>query len=325
MSRPHISLILKHLFFDLMDKRFYFISAIIGILSSALVLVLFSFADKSKPTKAENDAYRSVINGEYRIFAMPLPEQMDFAGEHVPLDRPDVRESLDRELLVNTYWHSNTLLTIKRAYRWFPVIEPILKANEIPDDFKYLAVIESSLSNATSPAGAKGFWQFLEETGRGYGLEISNQVDERYDVEKSTYAACHYLKDAFDKYGSWSMAAASYNMGMAGLQRVTDQQYQSAYWDLLLNEETARYVYRILAVKEIFTHADQYGFVLRPAELYEPLRVNSVRVDKSIPDLAAFAKENGLTYKLLKWYNPWLRDSSLKVPAGKTYEVKIPA
>lgn len=308
-----------------MNKRFYVISALIGILSSVLVLVLFSFADKSKPTKAENDAYRNVINGEYRIFAMPLPEQMDFAAEQVPLERPDVRESLDRELLVNTYWHSNTLLTIKRAYRWFPVIEPILKANEIPDDFKYLAVIESSLSNATSPAGAKGFWQFLEETGRSYGLEISNQVDERYDVEKSTHAACHYLKDAFDKYGSWSMAAASYNMGMAGLQRVTDQQYQSAYWDLLLNEETARYVYRILAVKEIFTHADQYGFVLRPAELYEPLRVNSVRIDKSIPDLAAFAKENGLTYKLLKWYNPWLRDGSLKVPAGKTYEVKIPA
>ncbi|MFM9006742.1 MAG: transglycosylase SLT domain-containing protein, partial [Flavobacteriales bacterium] len=140
-------------------------------------------------TKAENDAYRNVINGEYRIFAMPLPEQMDFACEQVPLDRPDVRESLDRELLVNTYWHSNTLLTIKRAYRWFPVIEPILKSNGIPDDFKYLAVIESSLSNATSPAGAKGFWQFLDETGRSYGLEVSSHLDERYYVEKSTYAA----------------------------------------------------------------------------------------------------------------------------------------
>ncbi|MFM7725272.1 MAG: lytic transglycosylase domain-containing protein, partial [Flavobacteriales bacterium] len=294
-----------------MTNRYYLVSALIGLLSSALVLVLFSFADKNKPTKAENDAYRNVINGEYRIFAMPLPEQMDFAGEQVPLDRPDVRESLDRELLVNTYWHSNTLLTIKRAYRWFPVIEPILKSNGIPDDFKYLAVIESSLSNATSPAGAKGFWQFLDETGRSYGLEVSAQVDERYDVEKSTYAACHFLKDAFDRYGSWSMAAASYNMGMAGLQRATNQQYESTYWDLLLNEETARYVYRILAMKEIFTHADQYGFVLRPAELYEPLRVNSVRVENTIPDLAAFAKEKGLTYKLLKWYNPWLRENSL--------------
>lgn len=308
-----------------MPKRFYLISAAIGIMSSALVLALFAFVNKGKPTKAENDAYRSVINGEYRIFAMPLPEQMDFSGEQVPLDRPDVRESLDRELLVNTYWHSNTLLTIKRAYRWFPIIEPILKANGIPDDFKYLSVIESSLTNATSPAGAKGFWQFMEDTGRSYGLEITGQVDERYDVEKSTYAACHYLKDAFDKYGSWSMAAASYNMGMGGLQRVSSQQYQSAYWDLLLNEETARYVYRILAVKEIFTHADQYGFVLRPAELYEPLRVNAVRVANSIPDLAVFAKENGLTYKLLKWYNPWLRENSLKVTAGKIYEIKIPS
>ncbi|MFM7234786.1 MAG: lytic transglycosylase domain-containing protein [Flavobacteriales bacterium] len=308
-----------------MTNRYYLVSALIGLLSSALVLVLFSFADKNKPTKAENDAYRNVINGEYRIFAMPLPEQMDFAGEQVPLDRPDVRESLDRELLVNTYWHSNTLLTIKRAYRWFPVIEPILKSNGIPDDFKYLAVIESSLSNATSPAGAKGFWQFLDETGRSYGLEVSAQVDERYDVEKSTYAACHFLKDAFDRYGSWSMAAASYNMGMAGLQRATNQQYESTYWDLLLNEETARYVYRILAMKEIFTHADQYGFVLRPAELYEPLRVNSVRVENTIPDLAAFAKEKGLTYKLLKWYNPWLRENSLKVTAGKSYAIKIPS
>lgn len=295
-----------------------------GILSSLLVLALFAFVNKTKPSKAENDAYRSVINGEYRIFAMPLPEQLDFAGEHVPIERPDVRESFDKEFLVNTYWHSNTLLAIKRAYRWFPVIEPILKANEIPDDFKFLAVIESTLSNASSPSGAKGFWQLLEETGKDYGLEISDQVDERYDVEKSTYAACHYLKDAYDMHGSWSMAAASYNMGMGGLQRRAEQQYQRDYWDLMLNEETARYVYRILAMKEIFTHADQYGFVLRPAELYEPLTFKTIPVENSIADLAAFAAENGTTYKLLKWYNPWLRESSLKVAPGKSYTVKIP-
>ena len=148
-----------------MNARVYGIAALVGVISSLIVFALFAFANRSKPSKAENDAYRELINGEYRIFAMPLPEMLDFAGEAVPMDRPDVRESLDRELLVNTYWHSNTLLAIKRARRWFPVIEPILKANEIPDDFKYLAVIESSLSNATSAAGAKGFWQFLEETG----------------------------------------------------------------------------------------------------------------------------------------------------------------
>jgi hypothetical protein len=308
-----------------MNSRVYVIAAGVGLLSSFLALALFAFVNRSKPSKAENDAYREVINGEYRIFAMPLPEELSFAGEPVPMQRPDVRESLDRELLVNTYWHSNTLLAIKRAYRWFPVIEPILKANEIPDDFKYLAVIESALTNASSPAGAKGFWQILEETGKGYGLEINEQVDERYDVEKSTYAACHYLKDAYDIHGSWAMAAASYNMGMGGLQRRADQQYQTSYWDLLLNEETARYVYRILAMKEIFNNADQYGFVLRPAELYEPYRFRIVEVQNSITDLAAFAKEQGTTYKLLKWYNPWLRESYLKVAPGRNYQIKIPA
>jgi len=307
-----------------MNARLYGIAAIVGLLVSLTALALVAFVDRSKPTKSENDAYRHFINGEYRIFAMPLPEKIDFAGEPVPMDRPDVRESLDRELLVNTYWHSNTLLAIKRAYRWFPVIEPILKANEIPDDFKYLAVIESALSNASSPAGAKGFWQILEETGKGYGLEIDEQVDERYDVEKSTYAACHYLKDAYDIHGSWVMAAASYNMGMGGLQRRAGQQYQNTYWDLLLNEETARYVYRILAMKEIFNHADQYGFVLRPAELYDPFQYNSIQVTTSVSDLAAFAKEQGTSYKLLKWYNPWLRENYLKVASGKSYEIKIP-
>jgi len=308
-----------------MNARVYGISAILGLLISLITLVLVAFVNRSKPTKAENEAYRELINGEYRIYAMPLPDKLEFAGETVPIERPDVRESFDRELLVNTYWHSNTLLAIKRAYRWFPVIEPILKANEIPDDFKYLAVIESTLSNASSPAGAKGFWQMLEETGRGYGLQIDEQVDERYDVEKSTYAACHYLKDAFDIHGSWSMAAASYNMGMGGLQKRAGQQYQNTYWDLLLNEETARYVYRILAMKEIFNHADQYGFVIRPAELYEPLNYKTVRVNSSIADLAAFAKEQGISYKLLKWYNPWLRENYLRVAEGVTYDIKVPA
>lgn len=308
-----------------MNARVYGISAILGLLISLITLALVAFVNRSKPTKAENEAYRELINGEYRIYAMPLPDKLEFAGETVPIERPDVRESFDRELLVNTYWHSNTLLAIKRAYRWFPVIEPILKANEIPDDFKYLAVIESALSNASSPAGAKGFWQMLEETGRGYGLQIDEQVDERYDVEKSTYAACHYLKDAFDIHGSWSMAAASYNMGMGGLQKRAGQQYQNTYWDLLLNEETARYVYRILAMKEIFNHADQYGFVIRPAELYEPLNYKTIQVNSSIADLAAFAKEQGISYKLLKWYNPWLRENYLRVAQGATYDIKVPA
>jgi hypothetical protein len=260
-----------------------------------------------------------------KVEAYALPNQIDFAGESTPLNLVDVRERLDREMLVNTNLHSTTTLILKRANRVFPVIEPILKKYGVPDDFKYLAVIESVLSNASSPAGAKGFWQFLEETGKGYGLQIDEQVDERYDVAKSTYAACHYLKDAYDIHGSWSMAAASYNMGMGGLQRRAGQQYQNSYWDLLLNEETGRYVYRILAMKEIFNHADQYGFVIRPAELYEPLNYTTVQVNSSISDLAVFAKEQGISYKILKWYNPWLRESYLKVPPGVTYEIKIPA
>ena len=307
-----------------MNARLIILSAIAVISVSIAVVFLVAFANRLKPTKEENDAYKQLINGEYRIFAMPLPDKIDFAGEVVPLERADIRESFDRELLVNTYWHSNTLLAIKRSYRWFPVIEPILKANEIPDDFKYLAVIESALSNATSPSGAKGFWQFLEETGKEYGLEITEQVDERYDVEKSTQAACHYLKDAYDRYGSWAMAAASFNMGRGGLQRQLGRQNQQVYWDLLLNEETARYVYRILAMKEIFNHADQYGFVMRPAELYEPLSYAVYPVDTAIANLATFASEQGISYKLLKWYNPWLRENYLKVSQGKSYQIKIP-
>jgi len=307
-----------------MNRRVYLIAAFIGLLTSLLVVSLFSFVLKSRPTKEENQSYFDVINGRYRIYALPLPDKLEFAGEMVPFDDADSRERFDRELLVNVYWHSNTLLTIKRAYRWFPVIEPILRANEIPDDFKYLAVIESALTNASSPAGARGFWQFMEDTGIGYGLEISDQVDERYHVEKSTQAACHFLKDAYDRYGSWAMAAASYNMGMGGLQRQVDRQREEAYWDLLLNEETGRYVYRILAIKEIFNHADQYGFVIRPAELYDPYHFQNLSVDSSINDLAIFAKQQGTNYKMLKVYNPWLRENYLRNKERKPYEIKIP-
>lgn len=308
-----------------MQRKVYWIAAGIGLITSIIVVGLFSFVLKSRPSKEENQAYFDVINGRYRIYSLPLPEKMEFAGESVPMDALDSRERFDRELLVNVYWHSNTLLAIKRAYRWFPVIEPILKANEIPDDFKFLAVIESALTQTSSPAGARGFWQFMEDTGVSYGLEINDQVDERYHVEKSTYAACHFLKDAYDRYGSWSMAAASYNMGVGGLQRQVERQGQNNYWDLLLNEETGRYVYRILAMKEIFNHADKYGFVLRPADLYEPYRYRVISVDSTITDLAQFAKQQGTTYKHLKLLNPWLRENYLRNKERRVYEIKIPA
>lgn len=304
-------------------KKVYFLSAAISVGSALIALVLFSFMH-TKPGKEENEQYREVISEKYRIYSLPLPEKMDFAGESVPLEHFDVREKLDRELLVNTYWHSNTLLCIKRAQRWFPVIEPILAANGIPDDFKYLALIESGFVNVVSPAGAAGFWQFLSETGKSYGLEITDQVDERYHVEKSTQAACHYLKDAYDQYGSWSLAAAAYNMGIAGPRRQIERQGENNYWNLLLNDETSRYVFRILAMKEIVNNADKYGFVIRPADLYEPLRFLAVSVDTSITDFATFSKSFEVTYKDLKLFNPWLRESYLRNKDRKVYEIKIP-
>jgi hypothetical protein len=305
-------------------NRIFLIAGGIGLSAGALVIVLNSFFYNGKPTKEENEAYQRQMNEKYRIFSLPLPESLDFAGEAVPMNQEDVREKLDRELLVNTYWHSNTLLCIKRSARWFPVIEPILQANGIPEDFKYLAVIESAFTNVVSPAGASGFWQFIESTGKEFNLEINDQVDERYHVEKATQAACAYLKQAYAKYGSWAMAAASYNMGIGGPIRQMERQQQSTYWDLLLNDETARYVYRILAMKYIMNNADQYGFVMRPSDLYAPYQYQTVTVDSTIDDLALFAKQFNVSYKELKILNPWLRQNYLKNKERKSYSIKIP-
>jgi membrane-bound lytic murein transglycosylase D len=300
-------------------------SATAGAIAAGIVLALYSFMSLGNPGKEANDAYLQHISEKYRIYSLPMPDQLDFAGEKVPLDQWDVREKFDRELLVNTYWHSNTLLAIKRAQRWFPVIEPILKQNSIPDDFKYLALIESGLTQTVSPSGATGFWQFLDGTGKEYGLEVNDEVDERYHIEKSTQAACDYLNKAHQEFGSWSMAAASYNMGTGGLGKQTDRQRRSNYWDLLLNEETSRYVFRILAMKEIVNNADKYGFVIRPADLYEPLTFTTVSVDSTVNDFALFAEQLGISYKTLKLYNPWLRQNYLRNKEKKSYSIKLPA
>lgn len=305
-------------------KRIYLFSGLIGLCAGALVVLFNSFTGLGKPTQEENEQYQKHIAEKYRIFSLPLPEKIDFAGEAVPMHQDDVRERLDRELLVNTYWHSNTLLCMKRAARWFPVVEPILQANGIPDDFKYLAVIESAFTNVVSPAGASGFWQFIESTGKEFNLEINEQVDERYHVEKATQAACNYLKQAYSKYGSWAMAAASYNMGIGGPIRQMERQQQNAYWDLLLNDETGRYVYRILAMKYIMNNADRFGFVVRPSDLYAPYEFTSVNVDTTIQNLAQFAGQFGVSYKELKILNPWLRQSYLKNKERKSYSIKIP-
>lgn len=254
-----------------------------------------------------------------------LPDTIEFAGEPVPLNMTDVRERLDRELQINTYLHSSTLFIMKRAGRWLPAIERILKENNIPEDFKYLPLIESSLLNAVSPAEAVGFWQIVKSAGKLYGLEITNEVDERYDPIKSTYAACRYLKDAHRKFGSWTLAAASYNRGMNGLQKAITNQKVRSYYDLFLNDETSRYVFRILAMKEILEDPAKYGFELSEEELYRPEDVRYVEVRQSIKSLVDFSLQQGTNYKTIKRLNPWLRDEKLKVKPGKTYKVALPA
>lgn len=281
-------------------------------------------ASFSTETQEIDISYQRYFNDNYKIFSLNTPIGITFAGEKVPLEIEDVRESLDRELLVNTYWQSQGLLFHKRANRWFPVIEPILAEQGVPDDFKYLAVIESGLDNVVSPAGATGYWQIMKETGREYGLEINNEVDERYHVEKSTVAACKYLKAAYARYGSWTMAAASYNVGMYGLAKQVDRQKADNYYDLLLNTETGRYLYRTIAIKEILSKPAQYGFHFRPKDLYQPYETYDVTVDTAVSDFADFAFQNGINYKILKILNPWLRDTYITNPKAKAYAIKLP-
>ena len=261
---------------------------------------------------------------DYNVYAIPLPEAMDFAGERVPLEDPDVRERMDRELLVNTYWQSNGLLIIKRAAKYFPIIEPILKEEGLPDDFKYLAVIESGLTQAVSPARATGFWQILGSTGKELGLEVNDNVDERYNVELATRAACNYLKKSKNYLGSWTLAAAGYNAGNAGINRRLEAQDVTGYYDLLLGEETGRYVFRILALKEILKDPKKYGFNYTEDDLYTSVPTYKVAVDTAVTDFVKFAQDYGINYKILKIHNPWLREDHLNNASRKVYQIEIP-
>ena len=272
---------------------------------------------------SDENQEQKMIN-DYNVYALSMPEDLEFAGEPVPMEIPDVHERMDRELLVNTYWQSNTLLLIKRANKYFPVIEPILAKNGVPDDFKYLAVIESSLTNAVSPAGARGFWQIMEATGKEYGLEINDNVDERYNLEKSTQVAAEYFKKSKARFGNWTLAAASYNAGNYGVDKQRERQDVRNYYDLLLGEETGRYVFRILALKEIMENPDKYGFNFRPQDLYKQIPSRKVKVDTSVSDFAAFAKDFGINYKILKLHNPWLREAELENKSGKEYWIELP-
>jgi hypothetical protein len=253
-----------------------------------------------------------------------FPDAADFAGEPVPLQLSDVRERFDRELLVNANLDASTLLILRRSARAFAVIEPILARNGVPDDFKYLCVIESGLLNAVSPAGAKGYWQFVEATARENGLEVTGEIDERYSLEKSTEAACRFFNNAKARFGSWTMAAAAYNAGMAGMAKQADIQQQTDYYNLLLADETSRYVFRILALKEIMRNPGLYGFDFTQNQSYPILPVRKVTVDSTVTDFTDFAKSQGINYKILKIHNPWLRDRKLSNASHKAYVIDIP-
>lgn len=265
-----------------------------------------------------------VVSNDTKYSPVGYSLKMDFAGEEVPTFMADVQERLDKEMITNMNYHTNTTLVIKRANKVFPVIEPILAKYGVPDDFKYLAVIESSLVNAVSPAGARGVWQFMPATAKEKGMEVSDEVDERYHLEKSTEAACKYLLSAKEKFGSWTLAAASYNGGMNGITKKMEEQGVDNYYDLLLTEETSRYVFRILALKEIMSKSERYGFKIPNEALYYPIPTKKIMIDTTITDLAKFAKTQGVNYKILKIHNPWLRDKKLTVTTGKKYEIEIP-
>jgi hypothetical protein len=265
------------------------------------------------------------LNKRSNVVVYPIPEYLEFAGEKVMMDDPDLRERFDNEIIVNTHFHSSTIFMIKRSNRWFPQMRPILKKYNVPEDFLYLSLIESGLRNDKSPKGAVGFWQLLPATAREFGLEVSGHVDERYDPIKSTEVACRYLLRAKKNLGSWTNAAASYNMGVRGLSRQIDKQKVDSYYDLLLNEETSRYVFRILSMKQIMKNQKKYGFNIPEDELYPVEEVKFVEVDETIPDLTEFALSQGINYKILKRHNPWLRENSLSVRSKqKTYTIRIP-
>ena len=288
------------------------------LLFSAILLVGSSFLQP-------NSAFKSYgLSDPSKVFALDIAEAYSFAGETVTLDEHDLRERMDKELLVNTYWQSNMMLMIKRSNKYFPTIERILKEEGVPDDFKYLAVIESGLENVNSPAGAKGFWQIMKTTGREMGLEVNSNVDERYHIENATRVACTYLKKAKKKLGSWTLAAASYNRGISGINRLLEKQQAETYYDLLLNSETRRYVFRILAMKEILSNPAHYGFVFEAQDLYTEIPVYTVEVDTAISNIARFAKTMGINYKQMKIHNPWLLQNHLNNKSRKLYHIKLP-
>lgn len=288
------------------------------------VLALLAFGLDGEPTPSSPSVMRTDLGPLQQVRPPAIIEGVDFSGTPLPLERVGVRERMERELLIGTFRHSSTLLTLKRSGRWFPIIEPILVDSGIPVDFKYLSVIESGLANAVSPSDARGFWQFMEPAAEEFGLRVDRDVDERYHVEKATRSACAYLNEAYDRYGDWILAAASYNMGMSGLSRRMEEQAGNTYWDLNLNEETARYVYRLYATKQVMEHPEAHGFLMEAEDWWSPLQTRDTVVVDTIDDLAEFAAERGVSYNALKTLNPWLRSGRLPIGDDQYYVIRLP-
>lgn len=321
---------------DMLERNF---PLLISLLALAIAIGYVRYSnERIKKLVAESEQAQKMQDGTlapadwdgaaappFPAISYDLPTNLNFAGEPVPIEIPDVLERLDRELQINIYLHSSTIFLIKRANRWLPQMQEILRKHNIPDDFKYLPLIESGLLNDISPKDAVGYWQILKTSGRELGLEIEKEVDERYDPLKATEAACKYLNNAYRKFGDWTLVAASYNRGIAGVGRALENQQVDNFYDLHLVDETSRYVFRIIAIKEIIENPTKYGFNVNPKHLYQPEKLRYVEVKETIPDLIKFSKQQGVNYKLLKRHNPWLRDDRLTVKRGKFYQIALPA
>lgn len=295
---------------------------------SAAALLAFAACNISS-TSESNAAPVRTADGEVNhlsVISPAIPEYVTFGDQRIDLDRVDMWERLDRELTSLTYSHGTTLLMLKRANKYFPEMAPILQKNGMPLDLLYLACVESTLDPlAYSPAKAAGFWQFIPDTARSYGLEVNAYVDERYNLEKATDAACRFLKSSYRRYGNWESVASSYNRGVGGINRDLESQGENSTFDIYLNRETSRYMFRILATKLIMENPEKYGFHLEPEQLYQPVATRTIEVNHTIDNLPAWAKKHGSNYQWLKELNPWLRDKSLPNKSGKTYKIKLPA
>ncbi len=299
-------------------NRLYILIFIILVCFLSLCFVNFSQNNHQQIKPQKIKPYTIKIEQLY------IPDSITLFNENVPIDNFDTRESLERELLVNVYWQSQTTQFLKKVGRYFPIIEYVLKKNNVPEDFKYLALAESGFLHNVSPSGATGYWQFLEKTALQYGLTVNHYIDERYHIEKSTEAACKYFKDAYERFGSWTLAAASYNVGMYGLNKQTDYQYIDSYYDLHTNSQTGRYVFRILALKLIMEHPEKYGYFILTEEKYHLPEFTTLTIDTAISDIAQFAKDHNSNYKLLRIMNPWIRSKSLPTPQKENpYKIKI--